>query len=144
MHSRKSPKLTVDGIILKKGKILLIKRATQPFVDYWALPGGFVELNETTERAVEREIHEETNLTTKTKKLVGVYSNPKRDPRRHTITIAYLLETINGTAKKTEEAKEVKYFAFDNLPQNIAFDHRKIIMDAEKIYHKELKSCDSV
>jgi len=125
--------LTVDGIIIENQKVLLIKRATEPFIDYWALPGGFVELNETTERAVEREIEEETGLTAKTKKVVGVYSKPGRDPRGHTITIAYLLETIKGTAKATEEAREVKYFDLDNLPENIAFDHREIIEDAKKV-----------
>ena len=127
---KEKPKLTVDGVIIKNQEILLIKRATEPFIDFWALPGGFVEYYETTERAVKREIKEETGLTAKTKKIIGVYSKPNRDPRGHIISIVYLLEIIKGTARATKEAREIRYFEFKNLPKNIAFDHRKIINDA--------------
>ena len=125
--------LTVDGIIIEKGKILLIKRATSPYKDYWALPGGFVELGETLEEAVAREVKEETGLETKPVKLTGAYSDPKRDPRGHTITVAYLLRTISGNPKTTSEAKDVRLFALDNLPEKMAFDHERIINGAKKI-----------
>ena len=88
----KSPKLTVDGILLKKGEILLIKRKNPPFKNSWALPGGFVEYGEKTEDAVLREFFEETGLKTTIKKLIGVYSDPDRDPRGHTVSIIYLIE----------------------------------------------------
>ncbi len=127
------PLITVDAIIIKNKKILLIKRATEPYEDSWALPGGFVELGETLEQAVTREIEEETCLKTEPLKLVGAYSDPKRDPRGHTISVAYLTKITGGKPKTTEEAKEVKYFSLTRLPKNLAFDHKKIIDDAEKI-----------
>jgi len=130
---KKVPMLTVDGIIIEKGKILLIKRRTPPYKDHWALPGGFVELNETLEEAVAREIKEETGLETKPVKLIGAYSDPKRDPRGHTITVAYLLRIISGNLETTPEAKDVRFFALDSLPENLAFDHEKIINGAKEI-----------
>ncbi len=125
--------LAVDGIVLRKGKVLLIKRSTLPYKGHWALPGGFVEHGETVEDAVAREIKEETELTCEPVGLVGVYSDPKRDPRGHTITLAYILKIIRGEAKKTAEATEIKYFDFGYLPEKIAFDHEKIICDARKV-----------
>lgn len=130
---KKVPMLTVDGIIIQNQKILLIRRATPPYKDHWALPGGFVELGETLEQAVARETKEETCLETKPIKLIGAYSDPGRDPRGHTITIAYLLKITKGHPKKTKEAKEIKFFALNNLPKNLAFDHKKIITDAKEI-----------
>ena len=126
------PLITVDGIIIKNEKILLIKRATEPYKDSWALPGGFVELGETLEQAVAREIEEETCLKTEALKLVGAYSDPKRDPRGHTISVAYLMKITSGKPKTTDEAKEIRYFPLNDLPENIAFDHKKIIEDAKK------------
>lgn len=125
--------LTVDGVVLRRGKVLLIRRADYPYEGYWALPGGFVEFGETVEEAVVREIKEETDLTCEPVRLVGVYSDPKRDPRGHTITLAYLLKIMVGEAKETDEAVEVKYFDFGDLPEKIAFDHEKIICDARKV-----------
>ncbi|MFH1432269.1 MAG: NUDIX hydrolase [archaeon] len=127
------PMITVDGLIIEDKKILLIKRATDPFKGYWALPGGFVELGETLEHAISREILEETGLKTRATRLVGAYSGPDRDPRGHTISIAYLMEIIGGKPGPTQEAKEVRYFDLDNLPKDIAFDHRKMIWDAERL-----------
>ena len=127
------PLIAVDGIIIKSGNILLIKRATEPFKDSWALPGGFVELGETLEEAVSRETKEETGLIAEPLKIVGAYSDPARDPRGHTISIAYLMKVSGGKPKPTEEAKEIKFFALSNLPENLAFDHKKIIEDAKKL-----------
>ena len=98
--SYQKPSLTVDGIILKDEKILLIKRKNDPFKDMWALPGGFVEYNEKCEDAVVREVSEETGLKTNIKKIFGVYSDPSRDPRGHTISIIYILDIIDGDLKK--------------------------------------------
>ena len=74
----KNPKLTVDGIILKNQKILLIRRKNPPFKDKWALPGGFVEYDEKVEDAIIREVFEETGLKTKICDFFGVYSDPGR------------------------------------------------------------------
>ena len=124
----KSPKVTVDGIILEDGMILLIKRGNTPFKGKWALPGGFVEYGEKTEDAVVREVFEETGLKTKISRLVGVYSDPKRDPRGHTITIVYTLEICSGNMKSGDDASDVKKIYTGNLPE-LSFDHNRIIQD---------------
>ena len=115
MKEYKSPSLTVDGIIQIDDKILLIKRKNPPFKDSWAFPGGFVEYGETTENAVMREIYEETNLKTKIKHLLGVYSDPNRDPRGHTVSVVYILEHIEGTPKGSDDAKEAKLFKIEEV-----------------------------
>ena len=126
-----SPKLTVDGILLdeKKQRILLIKRGKEPFKGKWALPGGFVEYGETTENAVVREVLEETGLKTKILELLGVYSDPNRDPRGHTISVVYILQRISGKLMGDDDAEEARFFDIKNLP-DLSFDHKKIIEDA--------------
>jgi 8-oxo-dGTP diphosphatase len=125
----KSPKLTVDGIILKNDKIVLIKRKNQPFKGKWALPGGFVEYGEKTEDAIIREVFEETGLKTMIKNLIGVYSDPKRDPRGHTVTIVYSLDICGGEMKSSSNAYDIKFFNVHKLPE-LSFDHDTIINDA--------------
>ena len=123
------PKITVDGIIRQDSKILLICRKNEPFKGEWALPGGFVEYGETTEDAVIREIQEETGFITKITDLVGVYSNPARDPRGHTISIVYSLDIIKGNKKAGSDADKASFFSILDLPF-LAFDHEQIIKDA--------------
>lgn len=127
---RNTRPVTVDGLIIKEGKILLVKRDHEPYRGFWAIPGGFVELGETCEEAVLREVKEETGLQTKIKKLLGVYSTPGRDPRQ-TITVAYLLEVRGGKVKKSDEATEIGWFVLNNLPP-LAFDHREIVADYQR------------
>jgi len=129
--NHKKPSITVDGIIIKDNKILLIKRRNNPFKNNWALPGGFVEYNEKCEDAVVREIKEETNLDTKIIRLFGVYSDPERDPRGHTISVIYLLKIVSGKPHSGDDAKEIDYFSFENLPK-LSFDHDKIIQDLRR------------
>lgn len=124
----KFPKLTVDGIILKDRSILLIQRRYQPFQGRWALPGGFVEYGEKTENAIIREVFEETGLNTEIIQLAGVYSDPNRDPRGHTVSIVYVLEIHNGNLKSGDDAINVKFFDLKNLP-DLSFDHGSIIND---------------
>jgi 8-oxo-dGTP diphosphatase len=138
MKEYKSPSLTVDGIIQIDDKILLIKRKNPPFKDSWAFPGGFVEYGETTENAVMREIYEETNLKTKIKHLLGVYSDPNRDPRGHTVSVVYILEHIEGTPKGSDDAKEAKLFKIEEVKDlDLAFDHKKIFNDYLKYLKKK-------
>jgi len=125
----RSPKLTVDGVIIDKNRILLVKRGNEPFKGKWSLPGGFVEYGETVENAVVREILEETNLSSDVKELIGVYSDPGRDPRGHTITIAFLLNIKKGEVKSGDDAADAKFFELKQLPA-LSFDHKKIIDDA--------------
>ncbi len=125
----KTPKITVDGIIKKGNEILLIKRRNIPFKNSWALPGGYLEYNEKTEDAVIREIFEETGLFTEIINLIGVYSDPKRDPRGHTVSIIYELRIINGKLESGDDATDVNFFNLNNLPDNLSFDHKKVIKD---------------
>ncbi|RLF52784.1 MAG: ADP-ribose pyrophosphatase [Thermoplasmata archaeon] len=124
----KTPSLTVDGAVIKNDMILLVKRKHQPFKGKWALPGGFVEYGEKVEDAVTREVFEETGLNTKIVDLIGVYSDPGRDPRGHTVTIVYLLEIVDGELKEGDDASDVKFFDLKRLP-TLSFDHDKIIKD---------------
>ena len=121
-----NPKLTVDGVIIEEGKILLIKRKREPFKNKWSLPGGYVEYNEKVEDAVIRELTEETGLKVEIKKLFGVYSDPGRDPRGHTITIVFLMNIIGGKLKSGDDASDTRFFDIDRIPV-LAFDHEKII-----------------
>ena len=124
----KSPKLTVDGVVLSDGKIILIKRKNDPFKGKWALPGGFVEYGEKVEDAVIREIYEETGLKTSIIKIFGVYSDPNRDPRGHTVSIVYLLDIIEGMLKGGDDAIDAKFFKLEELP-DLSFDHDIILKD---------------
>ena len=133
MVKLKSPILTTDGIILKNRKILLVKRQTSPFIGYWAIPGGHVDYGERVEDALKREMKEELGISVKIKKLIGVYSDPKRDPRYHTVAVVYLCQKIKGKIQLNREASEFKYFSLKNLPKKIGFDHRKILNDLNKI-----------
>jgi len=129
--SYKTPNLTVDGAIFKDKKILLIKRKNEPFKGKWALPGGFVEYGEIVEDAVIREIFEETGLKTKIEKILGVYSDPNRDPRGHTVSIVYYLKVLDGKLKGSDDAADAKYFKLNSLPE-LSFDHEHIINDIIK------------
>ena len=122
--------LTVDAIIPYKGGIVLIKRKNEPFKGYYALPGGIVEYGERVEDAAIREVMEETGLECRIKKLVGVYSDPERDPRGHFVSICFLMEVVGGELKASSDAEDVKIFKLKELPK-LAFDHEKMIKDAE-------------
>ena len=126
--------VTVDVVVFNKNKneILLIQRKNEPFKDYWALPGGFVDENEDIESAAKRELKEETNVVVSEIIQIGAFGKPGRDPRGHMISIAY--KTIlaeNQNIKPLDDAKEVKWFKINNLPE-LAFDHDAIIIQSLK------------
>ena len=133
----RSPILNVDGLILKEDKVLLVKRTIPPFTSSWVLPGGHVSYGETVEEAIKREMKEEIGVEVKIKRLVGVYSSPKRDPRYHSAAVVFLLEIPSKKIRLNFEGSEYKYFSCKNLPQKIGFDHRKIIEDFFLIYHQK-------
>jgi 8-oxo-dGTP diphosphatase len=129
------PALTVDGLLFKGDSILLVQRKNEPFQGSWALPGGFVEYGEKTEDAVVREVLEETGVKTAVLSLIGVYSDPNRDPRGHTVTVAYLIEHLGGALHAGDDACNVRFFNVNDLPI-LAFDHAEIIKDAlQRISH---------
>jgi 8-oxo-dGTP diphosphatase len=124
-----TPSLTVDALILFKNKLVFVKRKNPPFEGKIALPGGFVEIGETTEKAAVREAFEETGLSIEIIKLTGVYSDPQRDPRGHTVSISYLSRGL-GTLRPGSDAASVELFDLDSIPE-LAFDHNKIVNDAK-------------
>lgn len=123
------PFLTVDGIVEYRGGIVMVERSNPPFG--WALPGGFLDYGETVEEAVKREVKEETNLEFVNFKELGVYSQPERDPRFHTVSVVFVGKG-KGSLKADSDAKAVKVFKIKSLPSKIAFDHRRIIEDYTK------------
>lgn len=129
-----TPLLTVDAVIkMPDEKIILVKRKNPPFQNQYALPGGFVEIGETTEEACIREAFEETNIHIKIIRLTGVYSDPERDPRGHTVTISYLCEplTLNEKPMAKTDATDLELVPIKNIESmELAFDHKKIIIDS--------------
>lgn len=127
------PAVCVDIIVIyKKEKlnfVLLIKRKNSPFKNKWALPGGFVEMNETLEESAIRELYEETTIKCKTLKQFAAYGNPGRDPRGRTVSIVYycfLNKKIKPTA--SDDASEAQWVSFDKIPET-AFDHEIILKE---------------
>ncbi len=132
---RSFPRLTVDGIVfIEDDEVVLVRRKYPPFKGFWALPGGFVEYGETVEDAVKREIFEETSLKVEIISLVGVYSDPSRDPRGHVVTIVFKCRALTRYLEAKTDAELVKVFKISDLKNlNLAFDHGKILKDAEII-----------
>ena len=122
-----NPIPTVDIIIEIEPKgIVLIKRKNSPFG--WAIPGGFVDYGESLEKAAVREAKEETNLDVKLIRQFHTYSDPKRDPRHHSISTVYIAKA-KGIPKAKDDALEIGIFNESNLPDEMAFDHLSILND---------------
>ncbi len=132
MGKTKSPILMVDGMVLKGDKVLLTKREIYPFQGCWVLPGGHVEYGEKVEEAIKREMKEELGVPVKIKKLVGVYSESRRDPRYHSVSVVFFLKKGKGKIRLNYESSEFKYFSLNNLPKKIGFDHRKILNEFKR------------
>jgi 8-oxo-dGTP diphosphatase len=127
MKTARSPEPTVDTIIeLDGGGIVLVKRKSPP--PGWGLPGGFIDYGESAEDAAVREAREETSLQVQLVELFHVYSDPKRDPRKHTISTVFIAKA-SGTPKGGDDAAEARIFTESNLPAPLAFDHAKILQD---------------
>jgi ADP-ribose pyrophosphatase YjhB (NUDIX family) len=127
MHTQpRNPFLTVDAIIETEGGVVLIKRKNPPYG--WALPGGFVNYGESLEDAVYREVKEETGLDIELIRQFHTYSDPRRDPRHHTVSTVYIARA-SGMPVAGDDAKEVRVFKRESLPEDIAFDHREILED---------------
>ncbi len=130
----KTPLLTVDCVVRDaRGRILLVTRANSPFCGQLALPGGFVNRGESVEDACRREVMEETGLKLNRLRLVGVYSDPDRDPRGATCSIAFFASVRAGKVKGSDDARDAAWVA-DWKSAQLAFDHREIITDALRLY----------
>ncbi len=131
MKKHKCPIPTVDIIIEIKRKngqegIILIKRKNPPHG--WALPGGFVDIGESLEEAAVREAKEETSLDIRLKSQFHTYSDPKRDPRKHTISTVYVA-TAQGRPIAQDDAQDIRIFTEEEINFPLAFDHQKILAD---------------
>ena len=132
----KNPVPTVDVIVEDNSRILMIKRKNEPYRGYLALPGGFVNEGEKIEDAARREINEETSLNIDLVEILGVYSDPKRDPRGHVMSTVFvgiiLSDTDSGPLELTagDDAEGIEWLTLEVLSNsNIAFDHKKILLD---------------
>ena len=135
MYSYKYPRpaVTSDCVVITKEKVpkvLLIQRGSEPFKGAWAFPGGFMEIDETTEQCAIRELEEETGLVVTDIHQIGAYSKVNRDPRGRTITVAYL-SIIDAPAevRGQDDAAKAQWFPLSELP-TLAFDHTDIMEDA--------------
>jgi 8-oxo-dGTP diphosphatase len=126
------PALTVDGVVsFPDGRVVLIRRKNDPFQGMWALPGGFVEPGETTATACIREIKEECSIDIELGEIIGVYSDPNRDPRGHTVSVVFHAKWVTGDLKGDDDASLANLFTRDELQAvEMAFDHRSVLVDA--------------
>lgn len=125
-----TPLLTVDCVAIDSdGRVLLIRRGRPPFEGAYALPGGFVDVGETVEEACRRELMEETGVKAAKLELVGVYSDPARDPRGHTVAVAFLTRVRRPKANAGDDAAAVEWVTSWQRLQ-LAFDHKKILRKA--------------
>jgi len=130
VESRK-PSLTVDGVLTRgihpDKEILLVRRGNEPYKGMWALPGGFIDYSETAENAVVREIKEETGISSRVVNVATIASKPDRDPRGHTVSILYILESKgNDEPKSGDDADDARWFSLNSKP-DLAFDHSQLV-----------------
>jgi len=135
--------VTVDAVVFaffkNKVKLLLVNRRNEPFKDKWALPGGFVGIDEELEDAVTRELVEETSLAGVRLEQMHTFGNVGRDPRGRQITIAFMGVAKKGLTKikAGDDAIKAKWFDVEKLPKDLAFDHKKIAMFAIRKLKRE-------
>ena len=133
------PMLTADCVVTRPdGMLLLVQRGRDPFRGCWALPGGFMEMDETIEHCAARELREETGIAVDPAALtlVGVYSAPDRDPRGRTVTAAYAIHSSlliqHSSLAAGDDAAEVRWWPLNALPP-LAFDHAQIVSDGQRL-----------
>ena len=126
VYRYRNPLPTVDIVIEMDGGVILIRRKNPPYG--WALPGGFVDYGESLESAAVREAKEETSLDVELISQLGAYSDPARDPRHHTISVVFIAKA-RGIPRASDDATEIGVFNRDNIPEDLAFDHNRILKD---------------
>ena len=127
------PSVTVDCILVSKNNsVLLIQRGSEPFKDKWAIPGGFIEMNESLETSCHRELEEETGIKVFKLTQFKTYGAVDRDPRGRTISVVfYSFMDEEAVARAGDDATNAKWFQLDKLPE-LAFDHQQIIEELKK------------
>jgi len=130
MGQYRNPTPTVDVILERDSKVLMVRRKKGPFKDHLALPGGFVNEGETVEDAMKREAMEETALEVHPIEILGVYSDPRRDPRKHIVTTVFVGIIVNGEIRAGDDAASIEWIQLSSMNhQQLAFDHAQIIRD---------------
>lgn len=134
MSLPKTPALTTDCVVFDPdGRLLLIRRKNAPHAGTYALPGGFVDIGETVEAACRREVLEETGVEVEELRLVGVYSDPNRDSRGHTVSVAFAAVLHSKQEPNAGSDADGVEWCEDWLTKSVGFDHAKIIGDAEEL-----------
>ena len=135
----KTPLLTVDCVVIdNRERVLLIRRGNEPFKGALALPGGFVDVGEDTESACRRELLEETGVKVRKLALLGVYSDPARDPRGHSVSVTYMARVGKADAKAGDDAADALWLPLAGR-RAMAFDHGKILSDARRMLRATTK-----
>jgi len=130
----RTPALTTDCVVFDPAeRVLLIRRGHEPFRGRYALPGGFIEVGETAEAACRREVQEETGIEVHDLRLVGVYSDPARDPRGHTVSIVYVAQLPEALSPKSGSDAASAAWIEDWRSLDLAFDHAEILADADRL-----------
>jgi 8-oxo-dGTP diphosphatase len=131
MHRNPAP--TVDVAVIDGERLLLVKRSNEPYKNRWVLPGGFVEYDETVENAAAREVLEETGVQIRLESILGVYSDPERDPRGHTLTTVFIGRPVAGEPVGGDDAADAFWVNLESLDSSIlAFDHPLIVEDLKR------------
>jgi 8-oxo-dGTP diphosphatase len=131
--SYRNPTPTVDAILQRDSRVLMVRRKRDPFMGQLALPGGFINEGETAEDAMKREVLEETLLVVEPIDILGVYSDPQRDPRKHIMTVVFVGIIIEGSEKAGDDAATVEWIDLADIgKRQIAFDHSTILRDYQK------------
>jgi 8-oxo-dGTP diphosphatase len=134
MAMPKTPALTTDCVIRDpEGRVLLIRRKNEPFAGAFALPGGFVDIGETIEASCRREVREETGIELGELRLIGVYSDPKRDPRGHTVSVVFLARLASALSPRAGSDAACAEWLENWRDHALAFDHAQILEDAEAL-----------
>ena len=129
------PAVTADCVVITsetEPRVLFIERGGEPYKGQWAIPGGFLNMDETVAHCSERELEEETGIVLTGMQLVGIYSDVERDPRGRVLTVAYAAMTTMPEANAGDDAAAAKWWPLNALPQ-LAFDHDKILEDAKRV-----------
>ncbi len=129
----RSPTPTVDVAIVREESILLVKRGHDPYKGSWVFPGGFIEYGETAEAAAVREVMEETGVRIRLRDILGVYSAPDRDPRKHVLSVVFVGEYVSGHPIGGDDAAEAKWFEIKEAEtMDLGFDHGLILRDLKR------------
>ncbi|SYZ73872.1 NUDIX hydrolase (fragment) [Candidatus Zixiibacteriota bacterium] len=134
-----NPTPAAGAIVIDQGRLLMVKRAAPPKVDWWCFPAGFMEWDEHPSQTAIREIKEETGLDIRLESLFEIYSG-NDDPRTNALLILYIATAVGGVLQPGDDASEAEFFPFEQVPERIAFlSHRQALADYEKRFLKAIK-----